>query len=58
MRKFFTLLATAKNDAGDEFVAVLEAKEFPIYAVQFHPEKNIFEWKVDADHGIDAVVNS
>lgn len=45
MRKFFTLLATAKNDAGDEFVAVLEAKEFPIYAVQFHPEKNIFECK-------------
>jgi gamma-glutamyl hydrolase len=27
----------------------VESKEYPIYAVQFHPEKNLFEWKVFAD---------
>jgi gamma-glutamyl hydrolase len=28
---------------------VAEAKDYPFYAVQFHPEKNLFEWKVAAD---------
>ena len=27
----------------------MEGKEYPFYAVQFHPEKNLFEWKVAAD---------
>lgn len=30
---------------GRLFVSMVEAKKFPIYAVQFHPEKNSLEWK-------------
>lgn len=26
----------------------MEAKEFPFFAVQYHPEKNSFEWRVPA----------
>lgn len=27
----------------------MKAKEYPIFGIQFHPEKNLFEWKVPAD---------
>jgi hypothetical protein len=34
------------NDSqGLEFVSSFEHKKYPIYGVQFHPEKNAFEWK-------------
>ena len=33
----------------------MEAKNYPIYAVQFHPEKNNFEWKVDAKRYKEAI---
>jgi len=30
---------------GRVFVSMIEAKKYPFYGVQFHPEKNSFEWK-------------
>uniref|UniRef100_M4C4I3 folate gamma-glutamyl hydrolase n=1 Tax=Hyaloperonospora arabidopsidis (strain Emoy2) TaxID=559515 RepID=M4C4I3_HYAAE len=41
---FYTVLATNLDRQGVEFISAYEAKEYPIYAVQFHPEKNIFEY--------------
>jgi len=42
---FFDVVATAVDAKGRPFVAMIEArKNIPIYAVQFHPEKAIFEW--------------
>jgi len=32
------------------FVAFVEARNAPIYATQYHPEKNMFEWKFDIPH--------
>ena len=42
---FFDVLATSVDRNGKEFVAVVEGKGgMPIYATQFHPERNNFEW--------------
>ncbi|KAI2662278.1 Gamma-glutamyl hydrolase [Labeo rohita] len=32
------------DDGHNEFVSTMEAYDFPIYATQWHPEKNAFEW--------------
>ena len=42
---FWETLATNVDDAGVEFVSLMEAKgAAPVWASQFHPEKNAFEW--------------
>ena len=41
LKDFFTLLATDHKGEGEDrvdFVMAMEAKEYPIYAVMFHPE--------------------
>ncbi|XP_046448974.1 gamma-glutamyl hydrolase-like [Daphnia pulex] len=42
--KFYRPLATSTDDNGLEFVATIEAVNYPIWGVQFHPEKNVYEW--------------
>lgn len=37
------LLGSSKNAAGKEFAAIFEAEKFPMWFVQFHPEKHQFE---------------
>jgi gamma-glutamyl hydrolase len=34
----------------------MEAKDYPFYGVQFHPEKNLFEWKVYADRTANDII--
>ncbi|KAF4316712.1 hypothetical protein BBO99_00008461 [Phytophthora kernoviae] len=41
---FYTILATNVDRRGVEFISAFEAKKYPVYAVQFHPEKNSFEY--------------
>ncbi|PIO28921.1 hypothetical protein AB205_0039150, partial [Aquarana catesbeiana] len=44
LRKFYNVLST--NFDGDlEYVSTMEAHDYPFYGVQWHPEKNTFEWK-------------
>ncbi|KAL4635213.1 gamma-glutamyl hydrolase-like [Arapaima gigas] len=50
LRNFYKILTT-NSDGKTEFVSTMEgdlacstAKDFPIYASQWHPEKNPFEW--------------
>uniref|UniRef100_UPI00358ECE65 gamma-glutamyl hydrolase-like n=1 Tax=Myxine glutinosa TaxID=7769 RepID=UPI00358ECE65 len=45
LKKFYRLLSTNKDDNGLEFVSSVEAIEYPFYGVQWHPEKNPYEWK-------------
>jgi len=42
------LTSISTSTSSEEFVSTLEAKQYPIFAVQYHPEKNLFEWKVRA----------
>jgi len=44
MENFWKMLATGKDINQLEFVALIEAHEYPIWGSQFHPEKNPYEW--------------
>ena len=46
MEKFWNPLSVNWDMHGLKYLSTLEAKEYPFVAVQFHPEKNIFEWSV------------
>jgi hypothetical protein len=37
--------AVNRDSQGLEFVSSFEHKRYPLYGVQFHPEKNAYEWK-------------
>ncbi|CAH1987392.1 unnamed protein product [Acanthoscelides obtectus] len=49
--------STDKDINGIEFVSSMENSKYPFYGVQFHPEKNVFEFKagVGIPHSVEAV---
>lgn len=49
--------AVSKDTQGLEFVSSFEHRQYPFYGVQFHPEKNAYEWKVTnkVPHTVGAV---
>jgi gamma-glutamyl hydrolase len=53
----FNVLSTMKDKSGTSFVGIVEGKNYPIYGVQFHPEKNMYEWLYPSaiPHSPDAV---
>nr|AIG55950.1 secreted protein [Achlya hypogyna] len=63
LTSFFDVLATSKDRTGVEYVAMIEAKKYPFYGVQFHPEKHAYELGTYADglpyeaidHGYEAI---
>lgn len=59
LSSFFSVLATNVDRKGREFVSLVEGKKYPVYASQFHPEKNAFEWNgqesVPIPHNLMAV---
>ncbi|XP_069076349.1 gamma-glutamyl hydrolase isoform X2 [Pleurodeles waltl] len=56
LRKFYKVVTT-NTDAQLEFVSTMEAYKYPIYGVQWHPEKNPFEWKLPSStsHSLQAI---
>lgn len=55
LNSFFKITGTNTDTSGTVFIASVEGKTSPIFGVQYHPEKNIFEWKVPAPHSYAAV---
>lgn len=53
----FRVLSTNLDARGKEFVSTIEGIRYPFYAMQWHPEKNIFEWtrKERISHFPDAI---
>lgn len=43
--KEYSLLSTSIDDDGIEYISTVEHKTLPYYGVQWHPEKNLFEWR-------------
>lgn len=41
---FYNILSTSFDRKGREFGSTIEAKDFPVWGTQWHPEKAIFEW--------------
>ena len=49
LTEFYDLLSTNEDRNGDSFISTIEAKKYPIFGSQWHPEKNLYEWSKDAD---------
>lgn len=43
LKKFFNVLTT-NTDGKTEFISSMEGYKYPVYAVQWHPEKAPYEW--------------
>jgi len=39
LQRFYNIVATAKTDNDITYIAAFEAKYYPVYGVQFHPER-------------------
>ncbi|XP_018888412.4 gamma-glutamyl hydrolase isoform X1 [Gorilla gorilla gorilla] len=44
LKKFFNVLTT-NTDGKIEFISTMEGYKYPVYGVQWHPEKAPYEWK-------------
>jgi len=58
LRNFWNVLSTNKDWDGLEFISLMEAKHYPIWGSQYHPEKNAYEWTrkyPDIPHFKDAI---
>ncbi|XP_006880500.1 PREDICTED: gamma-glutamyl hydrolase [Elephantulus edwardii] len=55
LKEFFKVLTT-NSDKKIEFISSMEGRKYPIYGVQWHPEKPPYEWKDDRiSHSSNAV---
>lgn len=57
LQRFFKVLSTNTDRNGKEFISSMEAYKYPVYAVQWHPEKNNFVWmpKAHINHNASAI---
>ncbi|KYN33393.1 Gamma-glutamyl hydrolase B, partial [Trachymyrmex septentrionalis] len=60
LTKKFHVLSLNHDENGLEFISILEHKQFPFYGLQFHPEKNLYEWVIGKriPHSINATIAS
>jgi len=47
LRDFFVVLTYSLDKDGEAYVSTMEARDYPVSATQWHPEKNAFEWSPD-----------
>eukprot|EP00033_Pygsuia_biforma_P002643 GCRY01002923.1.p1 GENE.GCRY01002923.1~~GCRY01002923.1.p1 ORF type:complete len:375 (-),score=31.91 GCRY01002923.1:11-1009(-) len=57
LSEFFTVLSTNVDRKNKPFVSMIEGKHYPFYGLQWHPEKNAFEWcpREDLPHSATGV---
>jgi len=56
LSEFYDITTTSIDDAGLTFISSVEAKNYPFWGVQFHPEKVLYEWlKPTIPHSAGAV---
>mmetsp|Transcript_9954 Transcript_9954/g.11290 ORF Transcript_9954/g.11290 Transcript_9954/m.11290 type:complete len:298 (-) Transcript_9954:113-1006(-) len=52
---FFNVLSTNKDRKSRPFVSTIEAQTQPIHGIQWHPEKNQFEWGIKDNAPFEAI---
>ncbi|KAL6493750.1 Gamma-glutamyl hydrolase 1 [Orobanche gracilis] len=53
---FFEILTTTADSYDKVYVSTAQARRYPVTAVQWHPEKNAFEWASSSiPHSEDAI---
>lgn len=54
---FLRVLTTSVDRDNKTFVSLFEAKKYPFYGSQFHPEKSLFRWhpNEDINHSFDSI---
>ncbi|KAG2501964.1 hypothetical protein HYH03_000461 [Edaphochlamys debaryana] len=57
LSKFMKVISLSLDKAGAAYISTLEGRKYPFTAVQWHPEKNPFEWTpaLHIPHGTDAI---
>ena len=58
LTSFWNVLSTNYDTTGVNFISMMESKHYPMWAIQYHPEKNMFEWTEkysNIPHSRDAV---
>ncbi|KAK3728616.1 hypothetical protein QZH41_011701, partial [Actinostola sp. cb2023] len=53
----YNIISTNKDRAGNIYVSTVEGQQYPIFGVQWHPEKNQFEWspRENIPHSAEAI---
>mmetsp|Transcript_6683 Transcript_6683/g.15389 ORF Transcript_6683/g.15389 Transcript_6683/m.15389 type:complete len:312 (+) Transcript_6683:3-938(+) len=57
LEAFFKILSLNQDRNNVSFVSTMEGRDWPVYATQWHPEKNQFEWNNHEciDHSSEAI---
>ncbi|XP_033725631.1 gamma-glutamyl hydrolase-like [Pecten maximus] len=54
LRKFYRVMSTNLDKYGNVYISTMEAVRYPFYGVQFHPEKNVYNWDLHFTNNHDA----
>ncbi|KAL9250715.1 Gamma-glutamyl hydrolase 1-like protein [Drosera capensis] len=56
LSSFFNVLTTSTDEEDKPYISTVKARNYPITAFQWHPEKNAFEWGLSMiPHSEDAI---
>jgi len=57
LNQFYSVLSTNYDRKGKEFISTMEAFKYPIYGVQWHPERPQFQWieGIGINHFVEAI---
>ncbi|XP_015365718.1 PREDICTED: gamma-glutamyl hydrolase B-like [Diuraphis noxia] len=56
--KFWNPITVNEDKDNLTFISIIEAKNYPFVGLQFHPEKNAYEWEKDDPHSWSAIYSA
>lgn len=55
---FWNAITTNDDANGLTFISTIESKQYPFVGLQFHPEKNAYEWERNDPHSQSAIYSA
>lgn len=55
---FWNPITLNEDNNNLTFISTIEAKKYPFVGLQFHPEKNAYEWKKNDPHTSSAIYSA